>query len=309
MGCCWLAGPPVAAAQAVATPLADYWQLVSDSSRLVDELLRNNPPDAHEQLVAISGRWQAIHFILLEGETIPFDPSLMVSQLQANPPNLPALQEQLNRLQAVRAEWPPAAFDRGRGEEAKAILAEILSRPEFNWQPQQPSIWQRLWEGFLNLTARLLTSVGDIFWLRYLVVGGGGLFLAFVLLYIGRSLFANFASESRPGRDDQGDDHKLTADLALQKAQELSKGGDFRAAIRYLYLSTLLLLDERGVLRYERWRTNREYLRMVANRPELATTLASVVDLFDRTWYGFEAVDQATFERYEQQVLILKHQK
>lgn len=309
MGCCWLAGPPVAAAQAVATPLADYWQLVNDSSHLVNELMQNNPPDAHEQLVAISGRWQAIHFILLEGETIPFDPSLMVSQLQANPPNLPALQEQLNRLQAVRAEWPPAAFDRRRGEEAKAILAEILSRPEFNWQPQQPSIWQRLWEGFLNLTARLLTSVGDIFWLRYLVVGGGGLFLAFVLLYIGRSLFTNFASESRSGREDHGDDHQLTADLALQKAQELSKGGDFRSAIRYLYLSTLLLLDERGVLRYERWRTNREYLRMVANRPELATTLASVVDLFDRTWYGFEAVDQATFERYEQQVVILKHQK
>lgn len=305
----WLSLSPAGAAQTIAVPVADYWRLVNDTSRLVNGLLQNNPPDAHEQLLALSGRWQAVHFILLDKETIPFDPDRMVSLLQADPPDLLALSEQLDVLQAIRTEWPLATFDSRSGEEAETVLADILARPEFNWQPQEPSFFQQLWEKFLAWTARLMVNAGTAIWIRYLAVAVGGLFLAFVLIYIGRGLFASFTSESRSGRDNDGDDHNLTADLALQKAQELSKGGDFRSAIRYLYLSTLLLLDERGVLRYERWRTNREYLRMVANRPELSTTLASVVDLFDRTWYGFETVDQATFERYEQQVLVLKHQK
>ena len=89
----------------------------------------------------------------------------------------------------------------------------------------------------------------------------------------------------------------------------LSTQGDYRTAVRYLYLSSLLVLDEQGLLRYDRSRTNREYLRSVSSRPELAIPLRKVIDVFDRVWYGFEAVDENTYKSYVQQVEELREKK
>ena len=95
----------------------------------------------------------------------------------------------------------------------------------------------------------------------------------------------------------------------MQRAQTLSGQGDYRNAIRYLYLSSLLVLDERGLLRYDRSRTNREYLRSVSSKPGLATPLRDVIDVFDRVWYGFESVDEQTYQSYLQHVDELREKK
>ena len=99
----------------------------------------------------------------------------------------------------------------------------------------------------------------------------------------------------------------LTADSALRRAQEFSGGGDYRTAVRYLYLSTLLRLEERGLLRYDRSLTNREYLQRVAHDPDLSTVLRDVVDVFDRVWYGYQPLDAPAYQRYATAVEALKH--
>jgi hypothetical protein len=76
-----------------------------------------------------------------------------------------------------------------------------------------------------------------------------------------------------------------------------------------LYLSSLLVLDEQGLLRYDRSRTNREYLRSISSRPELAKPLRDVIDVFDRVWYGFEAVDEDTYKTYVEHVQELRERK
>ena len=106
-----------------------------------------------------------------------------------------------------------------------------------------------------------------------------------------------------------GDDASLTAESALRRAQTLSQGGDYRTAVRYLYLSTLLLLEERGLLRYDRSQTNREYLRSLKGRPELASVLRDVIEVFDRVWYGFQPLDEAAYHHYAAQVQNLQQQK
>src|SRR5262249_19603408 len=77
---------------------------------------------------------------------------------------------------------------------------------------------------------------------------------------------------------------------------------DYRSAIRYLYLSSLLLLDERGLIHYDRTLTNREHLRQVANLPHLVEALRPVVNTFDRVWYGFEPVDETMYQEFRQNV-------
>lgn len=78
--------------------------------------------------------------------------------------------------------------------------------------------------------------------------------------------------------------------------------GDYRTAVRLLYLSTLLLLEERKLLRYDRTLTNREYLRQVADNPSLVGALRPVVDTFDEVWYGQVEPDAGGYEAYARQV-------
>ncbi len=119
----------------------------------------------------------------------------------------------------------------------------------------------------------------------------------------------DFVVESELGDGDGSADELLTAETALKKAQTLSTGGDYRMAVRYLYLSTLLILEERGLFRYDRSKTNREYLRSVRERPELAETLRDVVDVFDRVWYGFQPLSQSDYSQYQTRVEALQQQQ
>jgi hypothetical protein len=98
----------------------------------------------------------------------------------------------------------------------------------------------------------------------------------------------------------------MSAQAALQEAETLSRGGDYRTAVRYLYLSTLLLLDERNLLRYDRALTNREYLDRVRENPALRARMAPIVDTFDRVWYGHMPIDAESFAAYQRQVEELR---
>ena len=60
------------------------------------------------------------------------------------------------------------------------------------------------------------------------------------------------------------------------------------------------------MLRYDRALTNREVLRRVAHDPTLAAVLQDVVDVFDRVWYGYQPLDEVTYQRYAAAVDRLK---
>jgi hypothetical protein len=98
----------------------------------------------------------------------------------------------------------------------------------------------------------------------------------------------------------------LTSEAALQRAQSLSSEGNYRNAVRYLYLSALLLLDERGFLVYDRSKTNLEYLHTLKETAGLAGPLKAVIDLFDRVWYGYESISAGAYQDYVEYINELK---
>jgi hypothetical protein len=168
---------------------------------------------------------------------------------------------------------------------------------------RSPFLW--LSEIFPSLSAG--GGLGDI--ANFLVTFLGIVALVVVLLYALRQLLGDFAADSAIVPDDLLGDEILTADTALNRAQQLSGEGDYRTAVRYLYLSALLLLEERGLLRYNRSLTNREYLRSLAHQPELATILRDVIEVFDQVWYGFHALEPTEYEWYAGRVELLKQQR
>lgn len=293
-----------AAPRASAVSVDEYWKLVATSLQTVDELKDATAQELRTGLDGLATQWEAITEVQLEsGENLTIDNQHVLSFLRAEEPDLDIITSLFENLLAAYEKYPNEFFT----TKDLQPLDEILARPEFQWKPEQPN---PIGEWFQKLLNRFFAWLNELLpdfniSLSPLAV----ILLVFVLLYVFRGLFADLIAEAKLNKNGDSGDEVLTADSAFQRAQSLSRGGDYRAAVRYLYLSSLLLLDERGLLRYDRTRTNREYLRTVADKPELSQPLSEVIDVFDNVWYGYHELDENRFKHYSDRVEELKEKK
>jgi hypothetical protein len=305
----WRAGGAVFAAPATASvSLTDYWALVAESHAVVQGLHDAPPTTVQSTLQELANRWQAITLVeTTDGASLAVDPSLWVAELRRDPPDLPRLEGLLTTLLAAQDHWPPPQFPTF----PEAELAAILARPEFQDATQEPSAFLRWFnEQLERLAAWLARWVPSPYWggaFELVTTAVALVLLAALLFYALRGILGDFAAEVALPDEDETSSEPLTADSALRRAQLVYSGGDYRTAVRYLYLSALLRLEERGLLRYDRTLTNREVLRRVAQEPALAAVLSDVVEVFDRVWYGYHPLDEPSFQRYAATVEDLKN--
>lgn len=284
-----------------------YWQLVTDSRQALRKL-RGQPKDAIlPPLAELAGRWEAVKTLQMpNGEVITVDTGPIVNALTVTEPDIVGIELMFETLEkgrnGYRVRRPPL--------QAEEKLKAILSRPEFQYAEVGPNpldeFWARFWEWIEELLGWGDGAVAQVSFPVLQVVSI--VLLVAALFFIFRSLYLASMADVRAEDDPEGDE-TLTAETAFKKAQSLSGAGDNRTAVRYLYLSSLLLLDERGLLRYDRTKTNREYLRGIADRPALVGPLRDVIEVFDRVWYGFKPLDNETFEQYVERVKELREQK
>ncbi len=310
VGLCCLALLAVTVLPALAStshpiPVDTFWQKVNDTLAWLDTT--RSPSDWQ----AMARSWSEIKQVELPGgQILPVDTSPIVEQLNAKQPDRQKLKSYLTALQKAPAQWPSMNC----GDCGAARLKEILARPEFQPEPVQANPIQQFIQRILDTINGWLDKIfgisdGVITIPSGLPTAVISLALAAILFFVFRDVFNNLVSEVELAEEVSGENEILTARLASQKALQLSSSGDYRHAMRYLYLSALLLLDERGLLRYNRTLTNREYLRQVNRQPELQNDLKVVVDDLDRVWYGFEAVDQNDYERYAANVASLEEKE
>jgi hypothetical protein len=288
-------------------PLADYWQRlaeVRDDVRAAREL---SGADRRARLDQAAAALESVDAVLLpDGTRVVPDNRALIAALRDPNPNLTRLESSLDALGALgRVELNPPPY-----ADAARQLAAIMAQPEFQYPPPSP-LQQALERLLFDLAAAALRA---LFWLIELIAR----FPLPVLIVVALVLLALLVYVLRrtqgalvPGAAGAGDlpDEQLSSVQALQRAQSLASGGDYRQAVRYLYLSTILFLEEAGRLRRDRSLTNREYLRQVADQPDVAALLLAVVTTFDRVWYGFAPLDAAAYEDFVQQVQALHRVK
>ena len=301
------AGEPVGAALSE----SQYWILVDSSQQAILDLKPDSVVEIRRGLDHLAAQWQAVTAVTLsDGRTVTIDNSYLLTALAAPEPDLDRLENIFSSLKAAHKAYPSRVFTTKEIESLKQILA----RPEFRGLSQQvnpfsqwlQNLWMRLINWFGDLAQRLFGN-------RNVTIGGAAVsplelfsiaILILILLYAAHSLYADFVSEADLKENGSDSGAALTAESAFEKAQALSRGGDYRSAVRYLYLSSLLLLDERGLLRYDHSKTNREVLRSVSDSPELARPLHDVIEVFDNVWYGYHTLDEdpsgITAERVEE---------
>jgi hypothetical protein len=291
----------------------DYWTLVEQTRQVIAGLKGLPAQKIEQELSLLAAEWNSVDAIRLDGDQIvPIDNSHLLSLLNAENPDLDRILGLLKVLQAAHDSYPTQVFT----TDDLASLESILLRPEFQWQAQQGP--NPIAEWFARLWERINEWLNDLFGdgVSLPAIPGSwsiptiltSILLILILLYIARNLIMDFVGDARLDGDGNSADEKLTSDLAFKKAMDLSRGGDYRSAVRFLYLSSLLLLDEGGLLQYDRSKTNREYLHSVSGSPQLAEPLEEVIEVFDDVWYGHHALDEDSFKHYSERVEQLREQ-
>jgi hypothetical protein len=91
----------------------------------------------------------------------------------------------------------------------------------------------------------------------------------------------------------------VTAAHLATQARQLAGKGDYRGAIRKLFVALLYDLDERKVVRLEADATNREYLAHIRALGRLYPVMLRMTDTFERVWYGGAEAGASDFAAFD----------
>ena len=98
----------------------------------------------------------------------------------------------------------------------------------------------------------------------------------------------------------------------IQTAREAATRGDFREAVHSAYWAGISYLEESEVVRKDRTRTPREYMRLISNATQLAASgrktreaLSSLTIVLEQVWYGRRPASSQDFTNAIQSVEAL----
>jgi hypothetical protein len=254
-----------------------FWERLQTT---LDKLEQSDP-------VGAAALWENVRRIDVQGTVIEIDLSWLRTALAAKDAST------LQKLRSTLRAMLNFHAQRGAASESRlslAALQALLQEPRFQYADATPTSVPRI-----DLPS-LPFSVDAA---QLMLLMAGGAVVALVLISLVRLLRVQPAK--LPNAASPADDPVTAAD-ARRLAEARAETRDYRSAIRYLYLSTLLALDERGVIHYDATLTNREHLAQVQGKPALKEPLRRLVTIFDDVWYGYAAVDEALYTSYRSQV-------
>lgn len=247
--------------------------------------------------------------VVLDSYTAQKDPQQRAALLNEAVGRLRALDAHLRRAEAEAS---------GQVGDPRDKIRDILSRPAF--QPEQETavgafvkrILRKV-RGFVGEIYAALTRLLE----RLFGAGSGGGWISNLVLIVvlaaavivGLRFAANLRrpqTRRKKTRLVLGDE--VAADATSRELADAglaaARAGDFRTAVRKLYVSLLYELSERNLIELEDSATNREYLRKASGLSGLAAPMGYLTERFDYVWYGMfpsSGDDFATYlVRYEE---------
>lgn len=147
------------------------------------------------------------------------------------------------------------------------------------------------------------TFFQTLLWL--LAVGG---FIAFLVIYLGNS---NISLFRRSKTIEQMEGELGTEDIfGINYNKEIEKAiaaGDYRLAVRLLFLQLLRGMSDRNIIQYSHERTNLDYLLQVHHAPWYQQFFR-ITRNYEYVWYGLFEIDRNKFEAINKDVKSLERQ-
>lgn len=274
----------------------EFWTRLRETERAL--MQAGVASDSANLRAALLDVWRDVRGVSLDdGTVIELDLDWLRQPLESGDT------DSLTRLQShIRALLADSAVrTRGVGEGASLdALAGVLRDPRFQYaEVVTPTpIATPVFDDLVVTAPSISPGIS-----QFILIGIGVTILIAVILNFARVLQVQPARAS--GSEAETDDPKTASD-ATDFAATHAAQGDYRSAIRYLYLSSLLWLNERGALRYDATLTNREHLRQLRAQTQTHDLLRGIVNMFEDVWYGDLAIDEAFYARFVQQVEALR---
>lgn len=218
---------------------------------------------------------------------------------------------------AQLAPWP--AGPTTRADRVRSAVRAELASPEYRLDAPEKSALERIGDSIAAPIKRFFEWLGGklrglapgapsgtfayyvMIVLYVLVIAGAVVGVAYLIVVIVRH--AALRKQGRKRKPvvshvsiDEPDPDVEPEEL-IEAARRHAEIGDWRAAYRSAFTATLVRLDRLGAIRFERHRTNGDYVRALRSRPSLHSLFRPAAREFDARWYGRMSVSAEDYER------------
>lgn len=124
------------------------------------------------------------------------------------------------------------------------------------------------------------------------------LLIVFILFVIYKIIIANnlFYSRKKGYADDAYETEEINDENMDDRINKAISEKDYRSAVRFLYLKTLRLLNDRGWIKYHAQSTNHDYVYQLKQNA-VAGDFRFLTQVYDYVWYGEFVVNDDQFGR------------
>jgi hypothetical protein len=262
-------------------------------------LPRTEPIEVEGREVSVDNTWL---YVLLDSYAGERDPQQRIAKLNEIAGRLRALDDHLRHAETATSEQGSS----------RDKIREILSRRAY--QPEQETavggFIKRVLRKVRGFVGEILSSLGRLI---EKVLGSGSSNawfskLVLLLVAVGALLAGAYmvrrvrvpSSKRKKTRVVLGEEIPVDGtshDLA-EAGLAAARAGDFRTAVRKLYVSLLYELFERNLIELDESATNHEYLNKVSRFGPLAGPMRYLTERFDYVWYGMFPPSETDFAAY-----------
>jgi hypothetical protein len=191
------------------------------------------------------------------------------------------------------------------GEERESLLSRFLRWLFGRKPPKEPEEFSGCgFEGSPSASSGLGGGAFEV--ITPILVGLGIVLVVWLIVALLRKQFgkkpelagamAGAGGAAAPGADGLSALSKPPEGWASE-ADRLASAGDFRLAVRALYLAVLSALHRRGAIDYDPTRSNWDYVRSFRGAVSERPVLRELTLRFDYAWYGRTGIDSQSYER------------
>lgn len=198
----------------------------------------------------------------------------------------------------VAASERPVVHDRA---EIRSVVREVLSDPEISRASvERESTLSWLWGFVRRFVAWLrgwfaalppLLAIVLIIWMVLTLLAILGHLSYVVFTQFGRGGASKPATQGVKGGKLYGI-QELEFNNVRAEAMARLGAGDWPAAVRYLYVASILWLDRIGHIRFRESKTNRDYVVELAPRPDVQGRFRDLTGRFEAVVYGGAAATE-----------------
>jgi uncharacterized protein DUF4129 len=261
-------------------------------------LPRSEPVEFRGKTITVDNSW--LH-TLLDRQASLADPKERAGILDEALGRLQALDEHLRAVEGDDSGQPQA-------DDLRQKVREILTRAEFLEKSENPitayikKIRRQVLDFLQNLLERIFRALfgasAEASWLfRGIIIAAIALALFAAVRYGLRSKRGRKRAKKRTILGEEIEEG-MTASQIARSAHEAAQAGDFRGAIRKLYVSLLYELAERNLLEIEPDATNHDYLARLSSFGGLLQPMRYLTDKFDYFWCGRVPTTEKDYSDY-----------